>query len=139
MIDSRLAAEGAVVRRRRECTACSERFTTLEQVELSYPNLVKQDGTREAFSEPKLRAGVQRALEKRPVDTELVDDAIQRIKHHLHAAAERELPTSRVGNWVMDELKKLDKVAYIRFASVYRSFKDTDEFLKEIEELEKNI
>jgi len=134
-VDSRLAAEGSAVRRRRECPVCGARFTTFEQVELSLPNLVKRDGSREPFDEKKLRGGMQRALEKRPVGTGQVDDAIQRIKHRLHALAEREMSASTLGDWVMDELRRLDKVAYVRFASVYRSFEDTSQFINEIERL----
>ena len=137
VIDSRLANEGDAVRRRRECLTCAERFTTFETAELVMPRIVKQDGTREQFQEDKLRAGMMRALEKRPVDTERVDAAINRIRHRLRACGERELNSRELGNWVMQELRDLDEVAYVRFASVYRSFQDVNAFREEIERLEK--
>ncbi len=137
VIDSRLASEGAQVRRRRECTQCNERFTTFEQAVLVMPRIIKRDGTREPFYEEKLRAGVLRALEKRPVATDLVEGAIERIQHRLHASGEREMPSRQVGEYIMDELRNLDQVAYVRFASVYRSFQDVNAFREEIERLEK--
>lgn len=137
VIDSRLGREGDQVRRRRECTACGERFTTFEHAELVMPRLVKQDGTREPFSEDKLRTGMLRALEKRPVDTERVEASIHRIVRRLRATAERELPTRQLGEWVMEELRELDQVAYVRFASVYRSFEDVSAFREVIEGLER--
>ncbi|MFC1773216.1 transcriptional regulator NrdR [Pseudomonadota bacterium] len=136
VIDSRLAGEGAQVRRRRECIDCSERFTTYEAAELVMPRIVKSDGTREPFNEDKLLTGVLRALEKRPVDTESVDTAISHIQHRLQACGERELQSRQLGEWVMEELRHLDQVAYVRFASVYRSFQDVSEFRDEIERLE---
>lgn len=136
MIDSRLVAEGEQVRRRRECLECGERYTTYESAELLMPRLIKQNGNREAFDELKLRAGLQRALEKRPVSVEDVEAAIARIKQALRATGERELPSRRVGEAVMDELRDLDQVAYVRFASVYRSFQDLSEFRSEIDRLE---
>lgn len=137
VIDSRLVAEGEQVRRRRECLNCGERFTTYEGAELVLPRIVKQNGNREPFDERKLRAGLQRALEKRPVSVEDIEAAIVRIKQALRATGERELDSRRVGEVVMDELRELDQVAYVRFASVYRSFQDLSEFRSEIDRLEK--
>ena len=136
VIDSRLAGEGMQVRRRRECVACGDRFTTYEAAELLMPRIIKSDGTREPFNEEKLLTGVLRALEKRPVDTESVAAGISRIQHRLQACGEREIPSRQLGEWVMDELRNLDQVAYVRFASVYRSFQDVSEFRDEIERLE---
>lgn len=133
--DSRLAGEGLQVRRRRECQACGERFTTFESAELVMPRLVKRDDRREPFDEAKLRAGMMRALEKRPVSAEAVEEAVGRILRLLRSSGERELPSSRVGQLVMDELRQLDQIAYVRFASVYRSFQDIEEFREEIERL----
>ncbi len=135
VIDSRLVSEGYQVRRRRECVKCHERFTTFETAELVVPKIIKKNGTREPFNEDKLRRGIHHALEKRPVSSDDVEKAISRIIHQLQATGEREVPSKLVGNLVMDELKKLDKVAYIRFASVYLSFEDINEFSKEIEKL----
>ncbi|BFM21790.1 transcriptional regulator NrdR [Gilvimarinus japonicus] len=136
VIDSRLVAEGDQVRRRRECLACHERFTTYEIAELVMPRIIKQDGTREPFDEAKMRAGLQRALEKRPVSVESIESSINNIKHFLQATGEREVGSRRLGEKVMDELRDLDEVAYVRFASVYRSFKDLHEFRQEIDRLE---
>ena len=136
VIDSRLVAEGEQIRRRRECLECSERFTTFEVAELLMPKVIKQDGSRQPFDEDKLRGGILRSLEKRPVSVEDIESAIQRIKHTLRACGEREVPTDKVGEEVMQNLRKLDEVAYVRFASVYRSFKDLNEFRAEIERLE---
>ncbi len=138
VIDSRLANEGFVVRRRRECLTCSERFTTFETAELVMPRLVKNDGRREPFNEDKLRAGFTRALEKRPVSAEDIESAIGRIKKRLRVTGDREVPSRTLGEWVMDELRDLDQVAYVRFASVYRSFEDVNAFREEIERLEKS-
>lgn len=135
VIDSRLVSDGAQVRRRRECMQCKERFTTFEVAELVMPRVVKRDGSREPFHEEKLRAGLQRALEKRPVSTEQVEKCITRIKSSLRATGEREVESALVGNIIMDSLKELDKVAYVRFASVYRSFEDIREFGEEIAKL----
>lgn len=137
VIDSRLANDGDNVRRRRECLTCAERFTTFETAELSMPRVVKQDGSRQPFVEEKLRSGMLRALEKRPVDTDAVEQAIHKIKHRLRASGEREVPSRLLGEWVMEALAELDQVAYIRFASVYRSFEDVSEFREAIERLEK--
>ncbi|MGF1547214.1 MAG: transcriptional regulator NrdR [Thiotrichales bacterium] len=136
VIDSRLADEGRQVRRRRECLGCSERFTTYEAPELHLPRLVKRDGGRESFDERKLRHGLMLALEKRPVETDLVEASINRIKRRLLASGEGEVPTARLGEWVMEELRKLDHVAYIRFASVYLKFEDIEAFRDAIERLQ---
>ncbi|AAK02834.1 TPA: transcriptional regulator NrdR [Pasteurella multocida] len=135
VIDSRLVSEGYQVRRRRECGNCHERFTTFETAELIIPKVIKNDGTREPFNEEKLRRGIQHALEKRPVSENDVEKAISYIIHRLRSTGEREVPSKLVGTLVMEELKKLDKVAYIRFASVYLSFDDINQFSKEIEKL----
>jgi transcriptional repressor NrdR len=135
VIDSRLVAEGQQVRRRRECLSCSERFSTYEVPELLMPRVVKQDGRRQPFDEDKLRGGILRSLEKRPVSMEQIEACINRIKHNLRATGEREVKTVVVGEAVMKELRKLDEVAYVRFASVYRSFQDLNEFKVEIERL----
>lgn len=137
VIDSRLANEGAAVRRRRECLHCNERFTTFETAELVMPRIVKSDGNRVPFDEDKLRAGIMRALEKRPVATEKIEDAINHIKHRLRATGDREVGSQIVGEFVMEELRELDHVAYVRFASVYRSFEDVNAFREEIERLER--
>ncbi len=136
VIDSRLVAEGDQVRRRRECLSCRERFTTFETAELVMPpRVVKQDGTRQPFDEEKLRAGIMKALEKRPVSIEEIDAALNRIKYRLRSTGEREVKSMQLGEEVMTELRQLDKVAYVRFASVYRSFQDINEFKEEIERL----
>lgn len=136
VIDSRLAGEGHQVRRRRECLSCAERFTTFETAELVMPRLVKRDESREPFDEAKLRNGMVRALEKRPVGMEAVEAAIARITHGLQTMGEREIPSRLVGEMVMEELRRLDEVAYVRFASVYRSFQDITEFQDEIRRLQ---
>ena len=138
VIDSRLVADGDQVRRRRECLSCHERFTTYETAELLLPKVIKQDGTREPFDENKLRAGILRAVEKRPVSVESIESAIGQIKHTLQATGEREVPALLVGEKVMEVLRALDEVAYVRFASVYRRFKDLNEFRAEIDRLEKS-
>ncbi|EDP57586.1 transcriptional regulator NrdR [Vibrio sp. AND4] len=136
VIDSRLVADGHQVRRRRQCLACSERFTTFETAELVMPRVIKSNGNREPFDEDKMVGGIQRALEKRPVSADSIELAISMIKSQLRATGEREVPSEMIGNLVMDQLKDLDKVAYIRFASVYRSFEDIREFGEEIARLE---
>ena len=136
VIDSRLVAEGVQVRRHRECLSCSERFTTYEVAELVMPRVIKQDGSREPFNEDKLRAGFLRALEKRPVSVEDIEAVINKIKNALRATGEREVQSLVLGELVMDHLKKLDQVAYVRFASVYRSFEDIAQFRDAIESLE---
>ncbi|WP_421131918.1 transcriptional regulator NrdR [Alteromonas sp. A079] len=135
VIDSRLVAEGHQVRRRRECINCNERFTTFESAELVMPRVIKRDGSREPFNEDKLRAGLQRALEKRPVSTEKIEQCILSLKSQLRATGEREVSSELLGNLIMKALKELDKVAYVRFASVYRSFEDIREFGEEIAKL----
>ncbi|MFP5441805.1 MAG: transcriptional regulator NrdR [Gammaproteobacteria bacterium] len=137
VIDSRLVADGAQVRRRRECQQCNERFTTYETAELVMPRIVKRDGTRVPFDEAKLRASILLAIQKRPVSAEQVEAAISHISAKLRASGERELPSSAVGEAVMNELRQLDEVAFVRFASVYRNFKDINEFRQEVERLEK--
>lgn len=139
VIDSRLAGEGAQVRRRRECEKCGERFTTFEGAELVMPRIVKHDGTREPFDEKKLRAGMMRALEKRPVSTEAIEEALARIAHKLQVAGEREIKSRQLGEWVMQELKALDEVAFVRFASVYHRFQDVNAFREEIERLQDEV
>lgn len=136
VIDSRLVSDGSQVRRRRECGSCGERFTTYELAELVMPKIIKQDDTRQPFDEEKLRAGIMRALEKRPVSVEQIEQAISKIKSSLRATGEREVPAQIVGEMVMRELSQLDEVAYVRFASVYRRFKDLQEFRSAIESLE---
>ena len=135
VIDSRLAGEGRQIRRRRECLECGERFTTFETAELVMPRLVKRDEAREPFDESKLRSGMVRALEKRPVGMEAVEAAIARIIHRLQTMGEREIPSRLVGEMVMEELRNMDEVAYVRFASVYRSFQDVTAFQDEIRRL----
>ena len=138
VIDSRLVSEGNQVRRRRECQECGERFTTYESAELALPRVIKSNGARQPFDEDKLRSGLLRALEKRPVDLEQMEAILDRIKHRLKASGEREVHTREVGELVMEELRELDDVAYVRFASVYRSFQDVNEFQKEIEAMDKH-
>ena len=138
VIDSRLASEGSMVRRRRECLSCTERFTTFETAELVMPHIIKSDGRREPFNEDKLRSGIVRALEKRPVGIEAIDDAINRIMKRVRAKGERDFVSQSIGGLVMDELRDMDQVAYVRFASVYRSFQDVNAFEEEIEKL-KNV
>lgn len=136
VIDSRLAADGRQVRRRRQCLACNERFTTFESPELVMPRLIKSDNSRQPFDEMKLRAGMVRALEKRPVPAEDLEQAIGHVVHKLRTMGEREVPARLVGELAMEELRKLDEVAYVRFASVYRSFQDVTEFQDEIRRLQ---
>ena len=136
VIDSRLVANGQQVRRRRECPQCSERFTTFETAELVFPYIIKRDGRRSPFDEQKLRAGLLRALEKRPVSSEQIEIVMQHLLSKIRATGEREISSQLLGEWVMDELRPLDQVAYVRFASVYRSFQDVQAFNKEIEKLQ---
>ncbi len=136
VIDSRVNEAGDAIRRRRRCAQCDKRFTTWETAELRPPQIVKTNGTREDFSEAKLRESFRRALHKRPVSTELVDAAVNRIRQHLLTLGEREVPAREIGEMVMIELKKLDKIAYIRFASVYRSFQDVDDFRDVIRDID---
>ena len=135
VIDSRLVAEGDAVRRRRECQACGERFTTFETAELVMPRLIKRDGSREPFDDEKLKVSLTKALEKRPVSVDQIESALNHIKHRLRSTGERELPSLTVGEEVMTELRSLDPVAYVRFASVYRDFQDVSEFTEEIQRL----
>lgn len=137
VIDSRLVSDGAQVRRRRECVSCRERFTTFEDAELLMPRIIKQDGKREPFDEEKLRNGFLRALEKRPVSIEDIEAAITTVKRGLQAMGEREIESLVVGEAVMSQLGMLDQVAFVRFASVYRSFQDISEFQQEIDRLQK--
>lgn len=134
--DSRLISEGNQVRRRRECLICKERFTTYEVAELSLPRIIKRDGRRDPFNEGKLRAGILHALQKRPISLEQVENIVSHIIHKARSVGEREIASATLGEWVMDELRKLDQIAYVRFASVYRSFKDIKEFREEISRLE---
>jgi transcriptional repressor NrdR len=136
VIDSRLVGDGSQVRRRRQCLVCNERFTTFEVAELVLPRVIKSNDIRDPFNEDKLRGGFLKALEKRPVNSDDVEMAISHIKSQLRATGEREVPSKMIGNLVMDALRKLDKVAYIRFASVYRSFEDVREFGEEIARLQ---
>lgn len=133
--DSRLALEGAQVRRRRSCPTCGERFTTYETIELVMPNIVKNNGSAAPFDEEKLRTGMMRALQKRPVSMEAIDQAIARIVHDVRALGEKEISSKRVGEFVMSELANLDQVAYVRFASVYRQFQDLEQFKSEIDRI----
>lgn len=135
VVDSRLANDGAQVRRRRECLQCGERFTTYETAELSLPRVVKSDGNRERFDEDKIRRGLIKALEKRPVKSEAIEQVITQIIKRLMSEGVREIPSSQLGEWLMDALRELDQVAYVRFASVYRSFQDVNAFREEVEKL----
>ncbi|MDT3705415.1 MAG: transcriptional regulator NrdR [Thiobacillus sp.] len=137
VIDSRVNDAGDAIRRRRRCAECDKRFTTWETAELRPPQIVKTNGTREDFSEAKLREGFRRALHKRPVPTELVDASVDRIRQLLLTRGAREVPAREIGELVMHELKKLDKIAYIRFASVYKSFQEPDDFREMLQDLER--
>ncbi|WP_294949029.1 transcriptional regulator NrdR [Sulfurivirga sp.] len=138
VIDSRLAQEGTQVRRRRHCQVCNERFTTYEVAELSLPRIIKRDGNRERFDPDKIRRGLIKALEKRPVESEAIEQIIQDITRRLMSEGQREVPASVIGEMVMDALRQLDQVAYVRFASVYRQFQDVNAFREEIERLLNN-
>ena len=135
VVDTRLSDEGDIVRRRRKCNVCDKRFTTYERAEIRLPQVVKKNGSRTEFSREKLRASLELALRKRPVSTDLIDAAVTTIEEKLRSSGEREISSQQVGELVMRELKKLDKVAYIRFASVYRNFEDVDAFSKAIREV----
>ena len=135
VIDSRLVTDGEAVCRRRECLTCGERYTTFETAELVMPHLIKRDGRREPFDEEKLRYGLSKALEKRPVSVDEIETSLNHIKHRMRSTGERELPSLQVGEEVMTELRALDPVAYVRFASVYRDFQDLSEFADEIQKL----
>src|SRR5271163_5195482 len=138
VIDSRLAGEGRQIRRRRECLACAERFTTFESAELLLPTVIKGDRSREPFDEKKLLNGMQKALEKRPVGREAIEAAAARICHKLRSLGEREIASRGIGEMVMEELRHLDEVGYVRFASVYRSFQDLEAFRTEIDQLRRH-
>jgi transcriptional repressor NrdR len=133
--ETRVSEDGVEIRRRRRCIACSRRFKTVERIELSLPYVVKKDGSRLEFDEKKLRASFMLALRKRPVSAEIIDASVRKVEEQLAASGEREVPTQRIGELVMQELKKLDKVAYVRFASVYRSFQDVAEFQELVKEV----
>ncbi len=139
VIDSRVSEDGATIRRRRGCESCNERFSTLETIELKLPAIIKSDGSREAFDARKLRSGFDRALQKRPVPEDKIESAVRSVIHQLRICGEREVPSIKVGEFVMDELRKLDHVGYVRFASVYRSFEDVADFREEIEKLEREL
>ena len=139
VIDSRVSEDGSSIRRRRECPACGERFNTFEIAEIKLPAVIKSDGRREPFDERKLRTSFERALQKRPVASDAVDTAVRAVIHGVRLSGERELPALAVGELVMQELKKLDQVAYVRFASVYRRFEDVHAFREEIERLERDL
>ncbi len=127
------------IRRRRECPSCNGRFSTYETAEIKMPSIVKRDGRREAFSEQKLRGGLARAFEKRPVSIVDIDHVIDVVMRNLRTCGEREVPAGKMGEWVMEELKRIDQVAYVRFASVYRRFEDVQAFREEVEKLEKEL
>jgi transcriptional repressor NrdR len=133
--ETRVSEDGVEIRRRRRCLACGRRFKTVERIELSLPYVVKKDGSRLEFDEKKLRASFMLALRKRPVSAEIIDASVRKVEEQLAASGEREVPTQRIGELVMQELKKLDKVAYVRFASVYRSFQDVAEFQELVQEV----
>ena len=139
VIDSRVSEDGATIRRRRECEACGERFSTLETIELKLPVIIKGDGRRDAFDARKLRQGFDRALQKRPVAEEQIEAAVRAVVHQLRMTTEREIASRRVGEFVMTELRKLDHVGYVRFASVYRAFEDVADFREELDRLEHDL
>lgn len=136
VVDSRLAGDGSQVRRRRECSECKERYTTYESADLELPRIIKRDKRREPFSLSKLRVGVMHSLEKRPVSTEQVESLLDHVRRQCLAYGDREIPSHQIGEWVMHELREIDQVAYIRFASVYRSFTDVKEFREIIDHVE---
>ena len=135
VLDTRVAEDGDFIRRRRQCIACEKRFTTYERPDVTFPAVVKKDGRRIEYERAKLQASMNLALRKRPVSTEQVDSAVERIEEKLLNLGVREIPSARIGELVMRELKKLDKVAYVRFASVYRSFEDIDDFKTLVDEV----
>ena len=139
VIDSRVSEDGATIRRRRECEACGERFSTLENIEIKLPAVIKGDGRRDTFDARKLRAGFDRALQKRPVSEEQIEAAVRAVIHAIRMSGEREIASRKIGEFVMNELRKLDHVGYVRFASVYRSFEDVADFREEIEKLERDL
>ena len=135
VVDSRPDKEGSTIRRRRECESCGKRFTTHERVEEILPLVIKKDGRREPFDRMKLVAGIQKACEKRPVSVETIERLVDRLEVQMQESGEKEIPSKSLGEWVMAELHSIDQVAYVRFASVYRSFKDITEFMSELQEL----
>lgn len=135
VIDSRLSKDGDMIRRRRECSHCQRRFTTYERVEETLPMVIKKDGRREPFDRMKILAGLQKACEKRPISVTVLEKLIERIEQRLQDSGEREVHSREIGEQIMQELQNLDEVAYVRFASVYRSFKDVNEFMNEVKEL----
>jgi len=135
VIDSRLNKDGTSIRRRRECLSCERRFTTYERVEEVQPLVIKKDGRREAFDRDKIRNGMLKATQKRPISVEAIDDFVDSIERHFQEANQKEIPAAEIGDLVMAELHRLDEVAYIRFASIYRSFKDLEDFVRELKEL----
>ncbi|MGD9549413.1 MAG: transcriptional regulator NrdR [Burkholderiaceae bacterium] len=137
VVETRVAEDGGLVRRRRQCAACERRFTTYERPEVTLPTIIKKDGRRTEYERAKLLASFKLALRKRPVSTEQIDSAIERIEEKLLSLGQRELPSAQLGELVMRELKKLDKVAYVRFASVYRNFEDVDAFRAVVDEVDK--
>ncbi len=139
VIDSRVSDDGVTIRRRRECEACGERFSTMETIELKLPVIIKSDGRRDMFDARKLRAGFDRALNKRPVAEEQIESSVRAVVHQLRMTTEREVASRRVGEFVMAELRKLDHVGYVRFASVYRSFEDVADFREELDRLERDL
>ena len=139
VIDSRASEDGATIRRRRECEACGERFSTLETIELKLPVIIKGDGRREPFDARKLRVSMDRALHKRPGSEEQIEAAVRAVGHQLRMTTEREVPSRRVGEFVIGELRKLDHVGFVRFASVYRSFEDITDFREELDRLERDL
>jgi transcriptional repressor NrdR len=139
VIDSRLITDGAQVRRRRECVLCHERFTTFETAELVMPLIIKRDGRRELFSAENLRAGMLRALEKRPVGADTLEVTVNEVIHKIRQSGEREVESRQIGEWVMDQLYRLDHVAYVRFASVYKRFQDVSEFRQTIDQLSDDV
>ena len=136
--DSRLVGEGKQVRRRRECVVCNERFTTYEVAELTMPHVIKRNNARQPFDEEKLRHGIWHSLQKRPISAEQLESTVQHIMHELRIMGEREVKSSVIGEMVMDELYKLDQVAYVRFASIYKSFQDVKAFSEEVKKITKN-
>lgn len=138
VIDSRLSKDGKVVRRRRECNACGRRFTTYERVELTLPMVIKKDGRREPFNRSKIISGIQKACQKRPISVEKIEDFTDSLEVYFQELGKKEIPSSEIGEVVINKLKEWDEVAYVRFASVYRQFKDVGEFMKELEEIIKS-
>jgi len=139
VIDSRDAQEGSQVRRRRQCLTCKERFTTYERADIALPRIIKSNHERQHFSEKKLQVGLNLALQKRPVSTEQLDNTVLNIRHRLLTCGQREVTSSQLGDWVMEELRQLDHVAYIRFASVYKSYEDIQAFREVLDHLAKDV